>query len=78
MVLGGCPFGAPALLLSALHSEQEKAQTHFVLFSRTLTVELNPSSDAKGCCEDLSITYFRISKRWDRFLVNLLGETLVQ
>ena len=28
--------------------------------------------------EDLSITYFRISKRWDRFLVNLLGETLVQ
>ena len=27
---------------------------------------------------DLIITYFRISKRWDRFLVNLLGETLVQ
>ena len=32
----------------------------------------------RAACEDLSITYFRISKRWDRFLANLLGETLVQ
>ena len=42
------------------------------------TVELSPRCDATGCSEDLSITYFRISKRWDRFLANLLGETLVQ
>ena len=32
----------------------------------------------RAASEDLSITYFRISKRWDRFLANLLGETLVQ